>query len=72
MSIQKEKRDLIKEKIRSPSDAARGLEPPTTAPSPRGQQKCLDKALHGKLKINKTRGSGSLHAFLISNNSICT
>ena len=63
--------------IRSPNDACkgylktRGLEPPTAAPSPGGKQKCLDKALHGKLKINKTRGSDSLHVFLISNNFIC-
>ena len=40
MFIQKEKRDLKKEKIRSPNDAwkdylkTRGLESPTVAPSP--------------------------------------
>ena len=48
MSIQKEKRDLKKEKIRSMNDAwkgdlkTRGLEPPTAA---KGQQRCLDKAM---------------------------
>ena len=48
MSIQKEKRDLKMEKIKSLNDAwkgylkTRGLEPPTAA---KGQQKCLDKAM---------------------------